>query len=144
MHRNLVLIIAAFLLGGAAAAAPPLRTAGTSVHPELWPAAAHASTDTVTEDFVQQLLAHMTLEDKVGQMIQADIASISPEELRTYKLGSILAGGGAAPGDNVRATPQAWLNLTDDYYRASLTANSAVPPPIPILFGIDAVHGHAK
>jgi beta-glucosidase len=86
----------------------------------------------------------MTLEEKVGQMIQADIASISPEELRTYKLGSILAGGGAAPGDNVRATPQAWLNLTDDYYRASLTASSAAHPPIPILFGIDAVHGHAK
>jgi beta-glucosidase len=100
--------------------------------------------DTGAEAFVEQLLAHMTLEEKVGQMIQADIASISPEELRTYKLGSILAGGGAAPGDNVRATPQAWLNLTDDYYRASLTASSAVHPPIPILFGIDAVHGHAK
>jgi beta-glucosidase len=144
MHRNLVLIIAAFLLGGAAAAAPPLRTAGTSVHPELWPAAAHASTDTVTEDFVQQLLAHMTLEDKVGQMIQADIASISPAELRTYKLGSILAGGGAAPGDNVRTTAQAWLDLTDEFHRASLAATSAEHPPIPILFGIDAVHGHAK
>jgi beta-glucosidase len=50
----------------------------------------------------------MSLEDKVGQMIQADIASISPAELRTYKLGPILAGGNAAPGDNVRATPQAW------------------------------------
>jgi beta-glucosidase len=144
MHRNLVLIIAAFLLGGAAAAAPPLRAAGTSVHPELWPAAAHASTDTVTEDFVQQLLAHMTLEDKVGQMIQADIASISPAELRTYKLGSILAGGGAAPGDNVRTTAQAWLDLTDEFHRASLAATSAEHPPIPVLFGIDAVHGHAK
>src|ERR1700730_9094221 len=144
MHRNLVLIIAAFLLGGAAAAAPPLRTAGTSVHPELWPAAAHASTDTVTEDFVQQLLAHMTLEDKVGQMIQADIASISPAELRTYKLGSILAGGNAAPGGNVRTSPQAWLDLTDEFFRTSLAAGGESHAGIPILFGIDAVHGHAK
>jgi beta-glucosidase len=86
----------------------------------------------------------MTLEEKVGQMIQADIASISPAELRTYKLGSILAGGGAAPGDNVRTTPQAWLDLTDSFFRASLTATSATHAPIPILFGVDAVHGHAK
>jgi beta-glucosidase len=93
---------------------------------------------------VQQLLAHMTLEEKIGQMIQADIASISPAELRTYKLGSILAGGNAAPGDNVRTTPQAWLDLTDAFYSASLAATSAAHPPIPILFGIDAVHGHAK
>jgi beta-glucosidase len=96
------------------------------------------------EAFVDQLLAHMSLEDKVGQMIQADIASISPAELRTYKLGSILAGGNAAPGDNVHAPPQAWLDLTDDYYRASLTAAGTAHPPIPILFGIDAVHGDAK
>ncbi|MEP6886359.1 MAG: glycoside hydrolase family 3 N-terminal domain-containing protein [Gammaproteobacteria bacterium] len=115
-----------------------------SVHPELWPAVAHAPRDTDTESFVQHLLARMTLEEKVGQMIQADIASISPAELGTYKLGSILAGGGAAPGNNVRTTPQAWLNLTDGFYRASLAASSAGHAPIPILFGIDAVHGHAK
>jgi beta-glucosidase len=93
---------------------------------------------------VRQLLSHMTLEEKIGQMIQADIASISPADLRTYKLGSILAGGNAAPGDNVRTTPQAWLDLTDAYYSAALAASSAEHPPIPILFGIDAVHGHAK
>jgi beta-glucosidase len=122
----------------AAPASPP------SVHPELWPAAAAAAADPAIEAFVRQLLAHMSLEDKVGQMIQADIASISPAELRTYKLGSILAGGNAAPGNNVRATAQAWLNLTDEFYRASLAASGAGHPPIPILFGIDAVHGHAK
>ncbi len=100
--------------------------------------------DAAAEAFVQDLLSHMSLEDKVGQMIQADIASISPAELRTYKLGSILAGGGSAPGANVRAAPQAWLNLTDEFYRASLSATNAAHPAIPILFGIDAVHGHAK
>ena len=45
--------------------------------------------------------------------------------LRTYRPGSILARGGAGPGDNVRASPQAWLNLTDHCYRASLAAGNA-------------------
>ena len=141
-------LLAALLFGGAAAASPPASAPAPapaiSVHPELWPAGTPASVDAATEAFVEQLLSHMSLEEKVGQMIQADIASISPAELRTYKLGSILAGGGAAPGDNVRTTPQAWLDLTDEFFRASLTATSAAHPPIPILFGIDAVHGHAK
>ena len=134
---------AAFMLF-VSAAAWPAAAPSSSVHPELWPAAEPAAADPATEAFVQQLLAHMSLEDKVGQMIQADIASISPAELRTYKLGSILAGGNAAPGDDVRSAPQAWLNLTNDYYRASLTTISAAHPPIPLLFGIDAVHGNAK
>src|ERR1700689_1408946 len=115
-------LIGALLLGGAADASPPAPAAApppasapaNSVHPELWPAGTPAPVDAATEAFVQQLLAHMSLEEKVGQMIQADIASISPAELRTYQLGSILAGGGAAPGDNVRSKPQAWLDLTDD------------------------------
>jgi beta-glucosidase len=136
--------VASLLFFGSAAAAPPASAPTESVHPELWAARAHAPADAATEAFVEQLLTHMSLAEKVGQMIQADIASISPAELRTYKLGSILAGGNAAPDDNVRATPQAWLDLTDDFYRASLAASSATHPPIPILFGIDAVHGHAK
>ncbi|HEY2634703.1 MAG TPA: glycoside hydrolase family 3 N-terminal domain-containing protein [Steroidobacteraceae bacterium] len=139
-----VTLAAALLLLGSAAASPPAAAPSVSVHPELWAAAAPAASDQATETFVDALLAHMSLEEKVGQMIQADIASISPAELRAYKLGSVLAGGGAAPGENVRATAQAWLDLTDDFYRASLTATTAEHQPIPILFGIDAVHGHAK
>ena len=134
---------AAFMLF-VSAAAWPAPTPSVSVHPELWPAAEPAAADPATEAFVQQLMAHMSLEDKIGQMIQADIASISPADLRSYKLGSILAGGNAAPGDNVRSAPQAWLKLADDFYSAALSANSAAHPPIPILFGIDAVHGNAK
>ena len=135
--------VAASLLSLTTAAASPQSTS-SSVHPELWTAAPPATRDQASEAFVQQLLAHMSLEEKVGQMIQADIASISPADLRTYQLGSILAGGNAAPGDNIRSPPQAWLDLTDAFYSASLAATSAAHPPIPILFGIDAVHGHAK
>jgi beta-glucosidase len=138
-----VLAAVVVLLCGAGVAAPP-SSIPASVHPELWSGGERPPPNAATEAFVAQLLAKMTLEEKIGQMIQADIASISPEELRTYRLGSILAGGGAAPGDNVRTTPQAWLDLTDRFFRASLAANSAAHAPIPILFGIDAVHGHAK
>jgi beta-glucosidase len=121
-------------------AAPP----ASSVHPELWPAATPAAPDAATETLVQGLLSRMSLEEKVGQMIQADIASISPADLRNYRLGSILAGGGAAPGNNVRTTAQAWRDLADEFHRAALNATDTAHPPIPILFGIDAVHGHAK
>jgi beta-glucosidase len=112
------------------------RDTGTAAQP--------VATDRSSEAFVAQLLLHMSLEEKIGQMIQADIASISPAELTHYKLGSILAGGNAAPGDDPRASPQTWLNLTDAYYRAALAGKVNGHPAIPILFGIDAVHGNAK
>jgi beta-glucosidase len=115
-----------------------------SVPPDSWPAVEAAPLDAAIEAQVTQLLASMTLEEKIGQMIQADIASITPAELTRYKLGSILAGGGAAPGNDVRTTPQAWLDLTDAFYRAALAADVKGHAPIPILFGIDAVHGNAK
>src|SRR6266852_1276205 len=120
----------------------------SSVHPNLWPDAALAAHATdQTDRFVERLLPQLSLEEKVGQMIQADIASISPAQLRQYKLGAILAGGNAAPGNELRTTPEAWLDLTDAFYRASLAdagaahaaaAGAGAHQPIPILFGIDA------
>jgi beta-glucosidase len=139
----LVAAAAALLLSCSAGADVPASTPA-SVHPDLWPAAAPASANAAADAYATQLLAHMSVEEKVGQMIQADIASISPAELRTYKLGSILAGGNAAPGGNVRTSPQAWLDLTDEFFRTSLAAGGESHAGIPILFGIDAVHGHAK
>ena len=131
-------------LGMASAASPPAKSTPSQLHPDLWPLGSHSLGVKGTEAMVDELLAHMSLEEKIGQMIQADIASITPDELRTYKLGSILAGGGAAPGNNARSTPQAWLKMTDEYHRAALAATVNGHAAIPILFGIDAVHGHAK
>ncbi len=102
IRHRLPPIVAAILLAGGSAAAEPQA----AVHPEAWPAGPTA--DRIkpdTEKFVDGLLAKLTLEDKIGQMIQADIASIAPDDLKTYRLGSILAGGNAAPGDDVRTTP---------------------------------------
>ena len=138
LRRDCASLIAAVLLPALLEAQPAFTP-----HPDAWPAAQSAARDPGVEALVEQLLAQMTLEDKIAQMIQADIAWISPQDLRTYKLGSILAGGGSAPGGNVRTTPQAWLNLTDEFHREALK-KSGSHAPIPVLFGIDAVHGNAK
>jgi beta-glucosidase len=115
------------------------------IHPAAWPALPPAiPADAKVEAFVERLLHTMTLEEKVGQLVQADIDSITPEDLRTYHLGSILAGGNAAPGRNVRSSAASWLDLADAYYRAALADPSPAHPAIPIIFGIDAVHGHAR
>jgi beta-glucosidase len=112
--------------------------------PQLWAPANSAAVPAATAVLVDQLLGQLTLEEKVGQMIQADIDAITPADLATYPLGSILAGGNAAPGHDVHSAPAAWLALTDAFHRAALARPSGTHPPIPLLFGIDAVHGHAK
>lgn len=141
--RTHAMIMVAVLM--AATVAQRSTALAAEFQPDLWPSAPAPLPGMEAADAeAQQLLAGMTLEEKVGQMIQADIASISPAQLTQYRLGSLLAGGGAAPGNDVRATPEAWLQLTDSYFRASLAAATAAHRPIPILFGIDAVHGNAK
>lgn len=119
--------------------------AATEIHPADWPRLKSAvPAQPEVEKAVQQLVKSLTLEEKVGQLIQADIDSVKPEDLARYPLGSILAGGGAAPDHNVRSGADAWLNLTEAFFQASKHRHSPNHPPIPILFGIDAVHGHAK
>lgn len=112
-----------------------------SVNPAAWPVSDSpaAMTDARTEAFVAALLERMTLEEKVGQVIQADIGSITPADLAEYPIGSILAGGNSAPGGNERAPAAAWVELA----RAFRAAAAARPGArAPLLFGIDAVHGH--
>jgi len=144
MRVILRLTVGAICAAGAIHAATPLHA--DEMQPGLWPAPAHSAgfRQADVEALVDRLLASMTLEEKVGQMIQADIASITPAQLRQYKLGSILAGGGAAPGDDVRTTPKAWFDLTNAFFSASLETGNAAHRAIPIIFGIDAVHGNAK
>ena len=87
------------------------------------------------------ILSEMTLEEKIGQVIQADIASITPEEARTYNIGSVLNGGNSAPGGGKTADPQAWVDLADAFWDAS-TDTSDGGVGVALLWGTDAVHGH--
>lgn len=121
---------------GAAISAQP------KLNPQLWPEKVSAHLTTQDQDaIIERLLSSLSLEEKVGQMIQGDISTITPEDLRTYPLGSVLAGGNSAPGGNDRASATDWLALADAFYLVS-TEKRAGHVPLPLLFGIDAVHGH--
>ena len=112
-------------------------------HPELWPKAASPAsiTDARTEAFITDLMAKMSLEEKVGQTIMADGSAIAPEDLRKYPLGSVEAGGNTAPDGNDRATAARWVEWIKAYRAVALEKREG-QNAIPIIFGIDAVHGH--
>lgn len=134
---------AALAADGASSFSGP--TPAQTAHPSLWPQTASpaALTDPQTEAMITSLLATMTLEEKVGQTIQGDIASIRPADLAHYPLGSILAGGNDAPNGDNRGSPADWLTLIASFKAAALAAGPG-RHPIPLMFGIDAVHGHNK
>ena len=123
-------------------AAPAVAQEATA-HPDLWPRSHSpaALTGPVSEARVRALLAAMTIEEKVGQLIQADIGSITPADLATVPIGSILAGGSSSPNGDERSGPQAWLDLSRAFREAAAARPGA---RIPLLFGVDAVHGHAN
>ena len=113
-------------------------------NPSIWPAPRWPlPADPAIEQRVQALLKRMTLEEKVGQVIQGDIASLTPDDVRTYHLGSVLNGGNSAPGGDDFAPAPKWLELADAFYKASVdkTGNRTA---IPVIWGTDAVHGHSN
>src|SRR5882757_5372787 len=109
---------------------------------DTWPVVASSvKKDPRLEARITGLLRKMTLEQKVGQMVQADIRSVTPEDVRKYRLGSVLNGGGAFPANEKNSKVSDWVALADRFYDASMdTAGGA--PAIPIMWGTDAVHGH--
>src|SRR5262245_28324304 len=130
----------AALIGSTASAAP--QTAADAVNPQIWPQAhSRGLVDAATEARIDKLLARMSLEEKVGQIIQTDVTAIVPEDLRRYPLGSVLAGGGSGPNGDDRASADAWLQWSRTLHAVSLEARPG-HTPIPVLLGIDAVHGH--
>ncbi len=96
--------------------------------------------DPRVEAEISAMVGRMTLAEKVGQMTQPEITSITPAEVKQFHIGSILNGGGAWPGGDKHAAPGDWLALADAYWQASLESNSATR--IPVIWGIDAVHGN--
>ena len=126
----------------AAGAVEPRARGARAVTPANWPLLPPAfAPDPELEARIATILSSMTLEEKVGQVIQADIAFVTPDDVREYNLGAVLNGGNSAPGGDARAAPQAWLDLADEFWRAS-TDRSDGGAGIPVLWGTDAVHGH--
>ena len=119
-------------------------TGDGAIHPSQWPQVVWPFTaDPALEAKVDALLATMTVEEKVGQTIQGDLASITPEDVRKYRLGSILAGGSSDPGGKYNAPPSAWLATADAFWEASMDTRGG-GKAIPILWGIDAMHGQSN
>jgi len=114
-----------------------------AIHPELWPAPPRALTpDPELEAAVQDLIDRMSLEDKVGQLVQGEIRHLTPEDVRTYRLGSVLNGGGVQPFDKRWASLDDWLALADAFWDASMDTSGG-RLAIPVIWGTDAVHGVA-
>ena len=92
-----------------------------------------------TDVRVADLLGRMSLAEKIGQMAQAERVDIDadPSLITEFRLGSVLSGGGSVPDPN---TPEAWADMVDRYQQAALDT----PLGIPLLYGVDAVHGHAN
>lgn len=89
---------------------------------------------------ILSLLEKMTLEEKVGQMIQPQIRQVTPDDVREFHLGSVLNGGGSTPNNNKNASIKDWVDLADSYYYASVDKTGG-RTGIPIMWGTDAVHG---
>ena len=86
---------------------------------------------------IDQAIQLMTLEEKAGQLIQAERSRISYSEITRYNIGSILSGGGSVPLGN---TPEAWVSMINQMHVAALKSSSGIP----IIYGIDAVHGNSN
>jgi beta-glucosidase len=108
----------------------------------FWPKLPQAlAYDEALELKIRNLIAKMSLEQKVAQMIQPEIRDITVEDMRKYGFGSYLNGGGSFPNNNKQATPKDWIKLAEDMYQASVD-DSLDGSTIPTMWGTDAVHGH--
>jgi len=89
----------------------------------------------ITWNSLEDLVAQMTLEEKIGQMTQAEIWDLRAGDVTEYMLGSVLNGGNSDPWEN---TPQGWFNMVNSFTEESLKTRTGIP----VIYGLDAVHGH--
>lgn len=148
--RTVLLLAAAAAVFPTASTGKPVRapsakaeswTAQERAAIAAWPARkARPKLDPAIEGKIAAIVAGMTLEQKVGQITQAEIRSVTPDQVRQYYIGTILNGGGAWPGMNKHASVKDWAALADQFAKAALATDMKVP--VPLIWGIDAVHGN--
>jgi beta-glucosidase len=146
MPRGMKLLLATTMFCAVPALAQDAAQQGPTVaDPAAWPAAkSQGLIDPATEKFVTELMAKMTLEQKVGQLIQGDISSVKPDDLRKYPLGSILAGGNSGPlGKDDKSPRQDWIDTSRAFEKVAMEVRPG-NARIPLIFGIDSVHGNAN
>ncbi|MGQ4275736.1 glycoside hydrolase family 3 N-terminal domain-containing protein [Pseudidiomarina sp. E22-M8] len=134
--------IALALIGCSEVSTEGTETPTAQVETPIWPAiTSPVALDPVIEQRISAMLAEMTVEQKIAQMIQPEIRDISVADMRRYGFGSYLNGGGAFPNNDKYATPQDWIALAEAMYQASVD-DSQDGSSIPTMWGTDAVHGH--
>ena len=93
---------------------------------------------------IAALVATMPTERKIAQLVMPDISTISPDDVRHYRFGTILNGGNSGPYGNERAPAAKWLELADTMWSAAMSPDPSGAPLIPMLWGTDAIHGHSN
>ncbi len=89
-----------------------------------------------TTERITDLLGRMTLAEKIGQMTQIEKNSLTPKDVTSWALGSVLSGGGAYPKSG--NTPETWAKMVGDFQQAALQTRLGIP----LIYGVDGVHGH--
>ncbi|MFC4563352.1 glycoside hydrolase family 3 protein [Nocardiopsis mangrovi] len=118
----------------AAGAAALLVLGSTPVHAEE-AAPIYRDSLRAVDERVDDLMSRMSLNDKIGQMVQIERGAADAGAVGDHRLGAVLSAGGSTPDTN---SPEAWADMYDGYQRAAVET----PLGIPILYGVDAVHGH--
>ncbi|KAL0344891.1 UNVERIFIED_CONTAM: Beta-glucosidase BoGH3B [Sesamum radiatum] len=85
---------------------------------------------------IKDLMDRMTLAEKIGQMTQIERSMATAEVMKKYFIGSVLSGGGSVPAP--QASPETWIDMVNDLQKGSLSTRLGIP----MIYGIDAVHGH--
>lgn len=85
---------------------------------------------------IKDLMNRMTLEEKIGQMTQIERGVASAEVMKDYFIGSVLSGGGSVPSK--QASAETWINMVNEFQKGALSTRLGIP----MIYGIDAVHGH--
>ncbi len=113
-------------------------------NPEIWPRYDYpVPVQPADEARIAELIGRMTLAEKVGQLVQADLCCVTADDVREYNLGSVLNGGNSGPYGDDLAPAEKWLEAADEFYEASVdTSDGGVG--IPMIWGTDAVHGHSN
>lgn len=123
-------------------------TTGSTGLPDLrplthWPRLTSAiKPDPEVEHRVAEILGQLTLEEKVGQMIQPELAELTPKDVREFRIGSALNGAGIWPGGKRHASVADWVDTVDAFWEAAEEGWQDRPFRIPFMWATDAVHGH--
>ena len=159
VHAGKAILAASVLLAGCTATGAIDRTAPAAAqqsaitqtgaesgvaNPEIWPSYQYpVPLQADDEKRIADLLSRMTIEEKVGQLVQADLCCVTPDDVREYNLGSILVGGNSGPNGNDLSPAPDWLAAADAFYLASVDTSDG-GTGIPLVWGTDAVHGHSN